>query len=110
MGWPTQAASSLYPFWRAVDFYFKSALKYKYEPFTADSSLQDSLAKLPGLTEVRDSGGKILGYFSPASHSSPEAYAQAAAHFDSDEMKQRKASNDKGRTTDEVLKRIASQS
>jgi hypothetical protein len=78
--------------------------------FTADSSLQDSLAKLPGLTEVRDSGGKVLGYFSPASHGLPEAYAQAAAHFDSDEMKRRKASNDKGRTTDEVLKRLASQS
>jgi hypothetical protein len=78
--------------------------------FTADSSLQDSLAKLPGLTEVRDSGGKVIGFFSPASHSLPEAYAQAAAHFDAGEMKQRKASNEIGHTTDDVLKRIGSQS
>jgi hypothetical protein len=76
---------------------------------TADSSLQHSLAQLPGLTEVRDSDGKVLGYFSPASHGSPEAYAQAAAHFNPEEMKLRKAANDKGHTTDEVLKRIASQ-
>jgi hypothetical protein len=74
--------------------------------FTVDTSLQDSLSKLPGLTEVRDSAGTVLGYFSPASHKSAEAYAQAAAHFDPDEMKRRKLSNEKGRSTAEVLGRI----
>jgi hypothetical protein len=75
--------------------------------FTVDASLQQSLSSLPGLTEVIDSQGTVLGYFSPATHQTPEAYAQAAAHFDSEEMKRRKLSNEKGRTTSEVLSRIA---
>jgi hypothetical protein len=74
--------------------------------FTADTTLQQSLSSLPGLTEVRDAQGTILGYFSPASQKSSEAYAQAAAHFDPEEMKRRKLSNEKGRTTSEVLNRI----
>jgi hypothetical protein len=73
---------------------------------TADTSLQQSLSGLPGLTEVRDSHGIVLGYFSPASQKSPEAYAQAAAHFNPEEMKRRKLSPEKGRTTAEVLSRI----
>ena len=73
---------------------------------TVDTSLQQSLSSLPGLTEVRDSRGAILGYFSAASQKSPEAYVQAAAQFDCEEMKRRKQSNEKGRTTSEVLKRI----
>jgi hypothetical protein len=77
--------------------------------FTADPSLQQSLANLPGLTEVRDSAGVIIGYFSPASKQSSAAYSQAAAHFDAVEMKRRKASNEKGRTASEVLGSIASQ-
>jgi hypothetical protein len=77
--------------------------------FTADPSLQQSLADLSGLTEVRDSAGTVLGYFSPVSHQTPEAYAAAAAHFDPEELKRRKTSNEVGRTTADVLKRIASQ-
>ena len=81
---------------------------------TVDPSLQQSLAALPGLTEVRDSAGAVIGYFSPASKQSPSAteaaaYSQAAAHFDPEEMKRRKASNEQGCTTNEVLNRIASQ-
>jgi hypothetical protein len=76
--------------------------------FTADFSLQQSLAGLPGLTQVRDPQGTVIGYFSPTSHNHPEAYAQAAAHFDPDEMKRRKLAGEKGRTTSEVLSRISS--
>jgi hypothetical protein len=76
--------------------------------FTADISLQQSLAGLPGLTEVRDTQGTVIGYFSPASHENAEAYAQAAAHFDPNEMNARKRSGEKGRTTNEVLGRISS--
>jgi len=76
------------------------------DTFTADPSLQQSLAKLAGLTEVRDSAGTILGYFSPATHQSAEAYAQAAAHFDPDEKNRRKLSTEKGRPTNEVLSRM----
>jgi predicted phosphoribosyltransferase len=75
--------------------------------FTADTSLQQSLANLSGLTAVRDSQGVVLGYFSPTSHQMPEAYVQAAAQFDPDEMKRRKASLEAGGTTAEVLGRIA---
>ena len=77
--------------------------------FTVDPSLQQSLASLPGLTEVRDSAGVVIGYFSPASKQSSEAYSQAAAHFDPEELKRRKASNEQGSSTSQVLNRIASQ-
>jgi hypothetical protein len=76
---------------------------------TVDSSLQQSLAGLPGLTEVRDSAGVVIGYFSPASKQSSEVYSQAAAHFDPKEMERRKTSNQRGSSTSEVLNRIASQ-
>ena len=75
--------------------------------FTADSNLGQSLSNLPGLTEVRDSHGLLLGYFSPTSNKTPELYVEAAAHFDPEELKQRKLSNETGRSTNEVLKRIA---
>ena len=77
--------------------------------FTADTSLQQSLSMLPGLTVVRDSDGVVLGYFSPASHRMPEVYAQAAAHIDPAEMQRRKLSGEKGGTTGEVLSRITAQ-
>lgn len=74
---------------------------------TADTSLQHSLASVSGLTEVRDAQGIVLGYYSPATHTSPAAYAEAAAHFDPVEMQRRKSSQAQGRTTNEVLSRIA---
>jgi hypothetical protein len=75
--------------------------------FTADTSLQQSLSSLPGLTAVRDSKGTLLGYFSPVAQKTAEAYVQAAAQLDPDEMKRRKSANEPGRTTSEVLERIA---
>jgi hypothetical protein len=74
---------------------------------TADTSLQQSLVNLPGLTEVRDTQGIVLGYFSPASQKSAEAYVQAAARFDPQELQSRKTSQEVGRSTSEVLNRIA---
>lgn len=74
--------------------------------FTADLSLQQSLSMLPGLTQVRDADGVVLGYFSPAKHQLPEAYAEAASHFDPAEMQRRKSSGETGSTTSEVLNRI----
>jgi hypothetical protein len=75
---------------------------------TADPTLQQSLSGLHGLTLVRDAHGIVLGYYSPASQKWPEAYARAAAHFDPEEMRQRKLSQEKGRATSEVLSRFAS--
>jgi hypothetical protein len=73
---------------------------------TADSALQQSLVNLPGLTEVRDTRGVLLGFFSPASQKTAEAYAEAATHFDPEELKRRKSENAAGRSTAEVLARI----
>jgi hypothetical protein len=73
---------------------------------TADPLLQQSLTNLSGLTEVRDTQGSILGYFSPASQKAADAYVQAASHFDPQEMQRRKMSNKPGRLTNEVLERI----
>ena len=73
---------------------------------TADTSLQQSLVSVSGLTEVRDSEGTLLGYFSPVRQKLAEAYVQAAAHFDPVEMQRRKASNETGRSTREVLDRF----
>ncbi|HUG67718.1 MAG TPA: hypothetical protein VMM76_08195 [Pirellulaceae bacterium] len=76
---------------------------------TADSSLQQSLGLLNGLTEFRDSQGRVIGYFSPAdADNSAAAYTQAAAHFDAEEMKRRKLSGEKGLTTAEVLDHLKS--
>jgi hypothetical protein len=75
---------------------------------TADPSLRELLSALRGLTEVRDFQGTVLGYISPVFHESAEAYVKAATHFDPEEMKRRKVSNEEGHTTNEVLNRIAS--
>ena len=84
-----------------------SPVVIEYEHIYRGHFLAAIAVEPPGLTEVRDSQGTVLGYFSPAAHKSPEAYAQAAAHFDSEEMQRRKLSKEKGRTTREVLSRIA---
>jgi hypothetical protein len=76
---------------------------------TADSAFQQSLNGLKGLTEIRDARGKVIGYFSPATADKTAAsYAQAAAHFDAEEMKRRKESGEKGLTTPEVLNHLKS--
>lgn len=74
--------------------------------FIADPSLQQSLSMLPGLTQVRDADGVVLGYFTPASQNLADAYTVAAAHFDPAELQSRKSSGKKGSTTSEVLNRI----
>lgn len=76
---------------------------------TATASLQEALGALEGLTEIRDSHDKVIGYFSPAAFDEAAAvYAEAAAHFDVVEMKRRKALEETGLTTAEVLDRLKS--
>jgi hypothetical protein len=77
--------------------------------FTPDPADQAFLAKVAGLTEVRDAGGNVLGFFSPVTQHDAEAYARAAASFDRAEMQRRKNSPEPGRTTPDVLNRITSQ-
>lgn len=76
---------------------------------TADSAFLQSLDVLCGLTEIQDANGRVIGYFSPAtSDKTAAAYAQAAAHFDADEMKRRKESGEKCLNTVEVLDHLKS--
>jgi hypothetical protein len=73
---------------------------------TADAALQQSLVNLPGLAEVRDTRGILLGFFSPASQTTADIYVEAAAHFDPNELTRRKASDAIGQSTENVLNRI----
>jgi hypothetical protein len=102
--------TELIPFYSP--FAAKSSLKWLQletimHTITADTSLQQSLVNALGLTEVRAVDGALLGYFSPARRKLAEAYVEAAAHFDQEEMERRKTSNETGRSTTEVLNNLA---
>ena len=76
--------------------------------FTADSQLGDLFGKFQDVTEICDSSGKLIGTFTPAACKENLLYARAAAHFDPDEMRRRKTSNQIGKTTAEVLELLKS--
>lgn len=78
---------------------------------TADALLHQSLPKVTSLTEVRDTDGKILGYYSPllaTTKLDAATYAELAARTDSAELKRRKESNEREYTTAEVLEHLKS--
>jgi hypothetical protein len=60
------------------------------------------------LAEVRDAQGTIIGFFVPASVEHACEYAQAAAHFDPQELRRRRESSEKTFTTREVLEHLDS--
>jgi len=70
---------------------------------TADDALRMQLGKLTELTEIRDAGGQLIGYYTPASRGHSAAYAEAASNIDPQEMLRRKASGKGGYTTKQVL-------
>jgi hypothetical protein len=74
--------------------------------FTADSSLKQSLLNFQGLTEIRDTDGNVIGFFSPVDRERAAAYAKAASHFDPAETKRRMESTEKWYTTAEVLEHL----
>jgi hypothetical protein len=76
--------------------------------YIVDPSVKQSLLGFQGLTEIRDTEGKVLGFFSPIDRERAAAYAEAASHFDPEEMKRRKLSNEKDYTTAEVLQHLQS--
>ena len=64
---------------------------------TADDVLRQSLHGLESLTEIRDSQGRIVGYFSPVVESSiAEVYSLEVANFNVREMQHRKQSGEPG--------------
>jgi hypothetical protein len=76
---------------------------------TADRALETQLAKLKGLTEVRNSEGSVLGHFLPAlSKEELKLYLKVLAEYDPEEIQRRKAVGGTGRTTQEVLARLQS--
>jgi hypothetical protein len=75
---------------------------------TVNEGMTAILGQVKGLTEVRDPGGNVLGFFAPASIRNAAAYAGAAAHFDPAEIQRRKELNEPGLTTREVFERLKS--
>lgn len=74
----------------------------------ADETLQAELGRLTEPTEIRDSGGNLLGYYTSAAYSDAMLYRLAAAHFDPAELKRRKADGTAGFTTPQVLDHLKS--
>jgi hypothetical protein len=70
---------------------------------TADAATQATLNQLDQLTEIRDTQGRVLGFFAPADRLNQLLYLEAAQHFDPQEIERRKASGGKKYTTQEVL-------
>lgn len=74
----------------------------------ADVSLPSVLGQVNETAEIRDAGGKLLGFFVPAGQEEAVLYREAASHFDAEEMKRRKQSGAKGYSTREVLEHLRS--
>ncbi len=75
---------------------------------TADQALLERLAGVKESVEIRDAGGNLLGYFTPAGQSEDLLYQQDIALFDFEELKRRAASKEQGHTTEEVLRHLRS--
>jgi hypothetical protein len=83
--------------------------------FTADADFMSFLVQFTHPTEIRTLSGEVVGYFTPVAeqetseHVKADAsrrYAEARSHFDPQELKRRKTSNEFGVTTAEVLARL----
>jgi hypothetical protein len=70
---------------------------------TANAEVHAALAPLVQPAEIRDANGNILGYFTPDAERIERVYAEAATHFDCEELKRRKESDEEVFTTAEVL-------
>jgi len=70
---------------------------------TANAEVQAALAPLVQPAEIRDASGNVLGYFTSDVERIERLYAEAATHFDPEEMKRLKESFNGGRTTREIL-------
>ena len=75
---------------------------------TADAAMAAVLGQVNELAEIRDASGKVIGFFAPVAIEHARNYANAAAHFDPEEIKRAKEEKGPGRTTAEVLSRLKS--
>jgi hypothetical protein len=70
--------------------------------------MQAKLEDLMQTTEIRDTGGRLIGYFTPASARDAELYARARQHFGREEIQRRKSEPHESYTTAEVLDHVRS--
>ena len=73
-----------------------------------DPTIRDWLSTLHGETELCDIDGRVLGRFVPVDDDVEAMYAEAAAHFDPEEMRRRLNSDGPWYTTEEVLRHLNS--
>lgn len=70
---------------------------------TADETLRALLSQVKDVTQIRDTAGEVLGYFTPRA----KVYQRAAELFDPAEIKRRKeAEHGQGVSTEELLRRL----
>jgi hypothetical protein len=72
----------------------------------ADDAMLAVLGQAKGLAEIRDSNGKVIGFFAPVALEKAHLYAEAAARIDPVEMHRREQDRQPGHTTEEVLERL----
>ncbi len=73
-----------------------------------DPAIQNWLATLRDETELCDAEGRVLGRFVPADHDLDAMYAEAAAHFDPQELRRRKNSGQPAYPLSELWRRLDS--
>ena len=75
---------------------------------TASDALLFELGPLTAPTQIRDSQGNILGYYTPDAARIRGLYEEARAHFDPTEFQRRKEANNQGYSLAEVFEHIRS--
>jgi hypothetical protein len=75
---------------------------------TVDEAVQACLGSLTQQTELRDSGGRLLGIFTPCADATARIYEEAKARFNPEVIEQRAASDGPWLSTAEVLQRLRS--
>lgn len=73
-----------------------------------DRAVQDWLATLRDETEIVDAQGRVLGRFVPEAGGLDDLYREAAAHFDPEELRRRKNSQEPTYPLAEILQRLDS--
>lgn len=74
----------------------------------ANDAVSAFLSPITEATEIRDSRGNVIGYFTPAAQAEDLLYQRDIAQFDLEELKRRAASKERGCTTEEILNRLRS--
>jgi hypothetical protein len=74
----------------------------------ADEGMLTILSQAKELTEIRDSSGKVIGFFAPVALENAHIYAKIAAGIDPLEIQRRKEWKEPGVSTREVFEHLKS--